>query len=88
MGIEIKSFGIKGAGIKASDGYYMPVDQWIALQDPNLYDWRDDAAKLRAIENNEVWTIHWYPNSPVGFQAVAAPTLFECIQFAADPERE
>jgi hypothetical protein len=59
---------------------YEEASQWIA--DNDMYDWENEEAKQRAIETDSIWTIQWYPNTPVGFNAVAAPTLEELLQFA------
>ena len=45
-------------------------------------EWESDGHKQRAIDTNEIWTLQWYPNTPVGFNAVAAPTLEELLEFA------
>ena len=46
-------------------------------------DWESEEAKARAIATNELWTIQWYPNTPVGFNWIAAPTLAELLTFAS-----
>ncbi|MGV6875861.1 hypothetical protein ACUSIJ_24650 [Pseudochelatococcus sp. B33] len=38
-------------------------------------DWVSDEEKSAAIARNSVWILHWYPNSPVGFNAVGASSL-------------
>lgn len=38
-------------------------------------DWISDEDKAKALSENSVWVLHWYPNSPVGFNAVAASSL-------------
>ena len=55
--------------------------EWIANQD--VFEWKDDAAKQRAIDTREVWTLQWYPDTTVGFYAVAAPTLDDLLELAA-----
>lgn len=50
-----------------------------------LYDWTDwasDDERERAIEMNRVWTVQWYPNTPVGFCAVAASSLGAALEAA------
>lgn len=42
----------------------------------------DDEAMKRAIETNSLWVIQWYPDTPVGFFTVAAPTLGEALLLA------
>ena len=63
--------------------YYMPAADWIEENDERL-DWQSPEHKQRAIETDEVWTLQWYPHTPVGFIAVAAPTLEELLSFAND----
>lgn len=60
--------------------YYEPLADWIAKDE--MYDWESEEAKHRAIATDECWTLQWYPNTPIGFNAVAAPTLEECLAFA------
>lgn len=45
-----------------------------------------EEAKQRSIDTNEIWTLRWYPLTPVGFYLVAAPSLEECLQFALEVE--
>lgn len=56
--------------------YYESVEQWLEGR-PEMYEWQAPSARLRAIETDEVWTLQWYPDTPVGFLAIAAPTLQE-----------
>lgn len=35
--------------------------------------------RAECIRTGEVWEIHWYPNTPIGFHRVAAPTLERAI---------
>jgi hypothetical protein len=58
--------------------YYEPLAQWIEDQD-DQYDWDSDEAKARAIATDECWTLQWYPETPIGFNAIAAPTLNELL---------
>ena len=44
--------------------------------------WESWEHKQRAIKTNEVWTLHWYPRTPVSFKYIAAPTFDELIKFA------
>ena len=44
--------------------------------------WVSEEEKQRAIETNRVWTIHWYPNTPVGFHALSASTLSAVLSAA------
>lgn len=62
---------------------YDTAEQWIA--DNDLYEWKDDDAKARAIETDSIWTLLWYSHTSVGFCAVAAPTLTELLALANEP---
>lgn len=45
-------------------------------------DWASEGERLRAIQTNSVWTIQWYPNTPVGFNCVGASTLDAAVKYA------
>lgn len=45
-------------------------------------DWPSEEAKARAIATDEIWTIQWYPDTPISFHLIAAPTLEEALAFA------
>jgi hypothetical protein len=60
--------------------YYQSPAEWIA--DNDLYDWEDEASKQAAIDSDSIWTLQWYPETPIGFYAVAAPTLEDLLELA------
>lgn len=64
----------------ANRDYYETVEQY--LQDNTQYQFRDDASRQTCIESNELWTLQWYPHTPVGFIAVAAASLDELLELA------
>ncbi len=44
----------------------------------NFYDPGDFVSEeewLKAVAGDSVWVLHWYPNTPVGFNRIAASTL-------------
>lgn len=55
-------------------GHYHSADSRI--------DWASEAEKYKALQENSVWTIQWYPNSPVGFNCVGASTFEAAARFA------
>lgn len=61
--------------------YYQSVADWMKDQDERggMYEWESEEAISRSIATDEIWTLQWYPNTPVGFIAVAAPTLRELL---------
>jgi hypothetical protein len=62
------------------DVYQSPAD-WI--RENELYEFASEEAKQRAIATDEIWTLHWYPETPISFNAIAAPTLEELLELAA-----
>jgi hypothetical protein len=40
-----------------------------------LYDFVTAVERQKAIETNEMWELHWYPNTPVGFNRIRAASL-------------
>lgn len=72
--------------------YYESLADKVNGEDGRLMMWENDEAKQRAIDADECWTLQWYPNTPISFYCVAAPTLDECLALAlkvaaGDPER-
>lgn len=66
--------------------YYQTAAEAIAERESHGCppDWKDEEAKQRAIATDEIWELHWYPDTPIGFHAIYAPTLEELLAFAAD----
>lgn len=44
--------------------------------------WASEDERMKAIEGNAVWTIQWYPVTPVGFCCVGASTFEAALAFA------
>jgi hypothetical protein len=38
-------------------------------------EWVSEEEKQRAIETNSVWSLQWYPETPVGFHSLLASSL-------------
>lgn len=47
-------------------------------------EFRSEDQKQRAFDTNEVWVLRWYRTTPVGFSAIAAPTLAELLEWIAE----
>lgn len=60
--------------------YYQSASEWI--EDNDQYYWKDEASKRAAIDSDSIWTLQWYPDTPIGFYAVAAPTLEALLELA------
>lgn len=49
-----------------------------AVGERDLYDfgtWASEDEKQKAIATDSVWSIHWYPLTPVGFRCILASSL-------------
>lgn len=68
-------------------GAYQTIEKYIEISG-DLFDWESDEHKRRSIDTNEIWTIQWYPSTPVGFYCVAAPTLDELLHYVNSIEWE
>lgn len=65
---------------------YDTPQQWI--EDNTWCDWESEDAKKQAIALDSIWTLQWYPDTPVGFYALAGPTLGEVLRRANQLDRE
>lgn len=45
-------------------------------------EWASEEERLKALRENSVWTIQWYPDTPVGFNCVGASTFEVAASFA------
>lgn len=39
--------------------------------------------RAECLRTDSLWTLHWYPNTPVGFIVVHGPTLERVLELAA-----
>jgi hypothetical protein len=66
---------------------YTSVAQWV--DEDNLQDgaelWVSPEERVRAIENNSMWTLQWYPQTPVGFHKSAASSLGALLDSLPSP---
>lgn len=58
---------------------YETAEDWILCNDDNHYaDWISAEEKAKALETDSIWTLQWYPETPIGFCCVAASS-FEAL---------
>jgi hypothetical protein len=50
--------------------------------DQDRIDWPCEDERLKAIRENSVWTIQWYPETPNGFHCVGASTFEAAAKYA------
>lgn len=59
-------------------GSYQTAAQWIADEEgrgDTYYEWAGPDEREKALLTGSVWIVQWYPDTPVGFYAVAASTF-------------
>ncbi|YCH23143.1 hypothetical protein M1D96_06460 [Pseudomonas sp. D1-3] len=71
----------------ANRDYYESVEQYLEDQGER-FQFSSQESRSRCIESGEIWTLQWYPNTPIGSISVAAPTLEELLEFANEGEQE
>lgn len=62
--------------------YYETAQAWADDHNNTMYEWVPGDSRDRAIATDSIWTVQWYPNTPIGFMAVAAATLEEALNYA------
>lgn len=69
-------------------GVYETVEQWsldnIHGSGRGWCSWVSEAERLKAIETDSIWTIQWYPETPVGFCSLAASSLEAVLEGAKE----
>lgn len=64
--------------------YYWTVEEAILQGEHGYDDFITEEQKAKAIETNEVWTLQWYPDTPVSFCIVAAADLSELLAWVKE----
>jgi hypothetical protein len=62
---------------------YKSAQQW--FEDKEIFDRSPDYSpeiRQKCIERDSIWQIIWYPDTPVGFCEVIAPSLEEALNLA------
>lgn len=66
--------------------YYETVEEGIENGTYHDTDWISPEQKVKAIATDSVWTLQWYPNSPVGFCKLMACDLDVLLEAALEDE--
>jgi hypothetical protein len=61
---------------------FMDAKQIEEIGDFKHVDWVSATEKSKAIENNSVWNLHCYPDTPGGFYSIGASSLSACLEKA------
>lgn len=66
--------------------YYQSAEVWAAEQDQRECPirWASDEERAKAIAEDSIWTLHFYPDTPVGSYWVAASTFEAALAAAQD----
>jgi len=77
---------LAGLALRHNDhlGVYETVQQQIDDEHCDYRNWVSEEQKQKAIDTNDCWTLHWYPNTPVGFYTLAAADLDILLQAALE----
>lgn len=61
---------------------YMTAAEYEATEPGD--DWVSETEREKALENNTVWSIQWYPQTPVGFCRLKASSLGALVEALQD----
>ena len=69
--------------------YYETVAQYVAEdegrpENQQYLEWVSPEQRQKAIDTNEIWVLQWYPNTPIGFNVLAACDLNVLLKAAVD----
>ena len=68
---------------------YMTVRQWVEEGPTDFQnDWISEEEKQKAMETNRMWSLQWYPDTPVGSYSVSASSLPALLQYVLSGEWE
>lgn len=59
---------------------YGKAEDWY-ISDNDLEDWVSYDEKVKAIKENSVWTLQWYPDTPIGSCIIKASSLEPIIEY-------
>lgn len=52
------------------------------INEESRFDWVSEEEKQKAIETNCMWTLQWYPDTPISFFALAASSIIPLLTAA------
>lgn len=67
--------------------YYETAQDWLD-NNPGHYAWESEEDKQKAIGEDSIWTLQWYPQTPIGFYAIASSNLESLLKRALEIEAE
>lgn len=67
--------------------YYECARDYIYSSNLDNLDWESQEELDKAINTDEIWTMTWYPETPIGSYSIAASTLESLLLFASKGEK-
>lgn len=68
-------------------GSYMSIEEY--YEDClHMDDWVSPEERERALANNQVWCLHWYPNTPIGSYKILCHSLEVGIKYLEEIDKE
>ena len=58
--------------------YYDSIEEGVA----SLDSWVSEEERQKALATGEIWVLQWYPDTPVGFNRLAASSLEAVVENA------
>jgi len=63
--------------------YYETVQDYVGRDRDLAGDWVSPEEREKAFESQELWTVQWYPQTPVGFNYLQASSLEALLEAIA-----
>lgn len=57
-------------------------------EESRYYNWVSAEQRQKSIDTNEIWVLHWYPETPVGFYVLCAADLDELLAAALESDED
>lgn len=67
----------------AHKDYYLTAEQELNENKFERYDEISEEDKKQCIELDSIWTLQWYPETPIGFYFVVGATLERVLELAS-----
>jgi len=67
---------------------YLTAEEWLNDQGGGHVDWLDEAERQKAIETDEVWSLQWYPDTPIGFYTLGAASFDRLMELVVEWSEE
>lgn len=62
-------------------GSYMTIEEYYEDCLGSSDEWISEEERKLAIDNNSVWHIHWYPNTPIGSYKILCHSLEKGLKY-------